>query len=430
VVASESTVDSRLPTSSSLRRGLTWASLGLLAVKVRGLLVAALIARAFGLEAYGAWVFLVTAVTYVSGLATLSLPAALVRFFPSDPSVRKVAGIVLTLTSALAAVLALPLLALSPAVAERFLGREESTGFVVAAVLLIPPSTVRLVLQDWYRGQGQMRGYAVTQTVLPALEVAAIAAVGLLGGTAPMAMGAFCAAAWLSLPLAVRRAGIPWVPTVKKEGAAHLRPYLRYAVPLVPTAIAVQIASNGDRLILGALLDPAALGLYSAAYALASLILLPMNPLHAAVFPRMAHAIGSGSPERARGEGRRALAIFAVFAVLMLAALVPFCDAVLRLILGARVEGTRPLVTTLGIGLTLFGLQRLHSLRLCLGETTVSLAAATVAAAVLNVALNLALVPRLGIVGAAHATLWAYAAALVLTVALVRQERTSASLGG
>jgi len=316
VVARESTVDSRQLTGqsagpepvASLRRGLTWASLGLLAVKMRGLLVAALVARTFGLEAYGAWVFLVTALTYVSGLATLSLPAALVRFFPSDPSVRKAAGIVLTLTSALAVVLTLPLLALSPAVAERFLGRAGSTGFVVAAVLLIPPSTVRLVLQDWYRGQGQMRGYAVTQMVLPALEVAAVAVVGLLGGTAPMAMAAFCITAWLSLPLAVRRVGIPWVATSKQEAATLLRPYLRYAVPLVPTAIAVQIASNGDRLILGALLDPAALGLYSAAYALASLILLPMNPLHAAVFPRMARAVGQGRrrvpAEREGGRSR------------------------------------------------------------------------------------------------------------------------------
>src|ERR1043166_8449717 len=62
---------------------------------------------------------------------------------------------------------------------------------------------------------------------------------------------------------------------------------LRYALPLLPAGLSVWMLDRGDRLVIGYYLGPKWIGIYSANYALASLLIMLQTPLQMTLFPKV-----------------------------------------------------------------------------------------------------------------------------------------------
>ncbi|BCJ40221.1 hypothetical protein GCM10010168_30790 [Actinoplanes ianthinogenes] len=195
---------------------------------------------------------------------------------------------------------------------------------------------------------------------------------------------------------------------------------LRFALPLVPAEMSTFLLNTSDRLIIGAQLSAEAVARYQVAYNVASMPMLLLSILNTAWMPRFFGIADETERRTAVAAGRDALyrlmvpvlAGFAFGAPLVAHLWAPASyhteqlSFVMALVLLAAVPFTAQLAVVQALTAQ--------------GRTVVT-AAATIAAAVLNVLLNLLFVPIWGLAGAAGATLIAYASLFLILILFSRR---------
>ncbi|WP_433374058.1 lipopolysaccharide biosynthesis protein [Actinoplanes sp. CA-142083] len=197
---------------------------------------------------------------------------------------------------------------------------------------------------------------------------------------------------------------------------------LRFALPLVPAALSTFVLSVSDRLIVEAQLGSEAVARYQVAYNVASMPMLLLSVLNSAWMPRF-----FGIADESERRGVLASSRDALYR-LMLPVVVGFaCGAPLVLRVWAP-SSYHPsqlhfVVCIVLITAIPYAGQLAVTRTLMADGRTGASAVATLLAAVLNVGLNLALVPRFGLEGCAFATLAAY---VFLYVALEAIGRSAA----
>ncbi len=194
---------------------------------------------------------------------------------------------------------------------------------------------------------------------------------------------------------------------------------IRTGLPLAATALLIEIYVRLDQVMLEFLYSTETVGLYSAAARLTSLAQLPANVAFGAFFPAIAAVLGSMDLMRERG---RMLARVLLPVGLVIAAAGPWLarDAIV-FVNGAAYASAGPalgwlLVTsgmihanmTIGIPLMAWDLQTPYMWTVLAG-------------AVVNVVLNVFLIPPFGMVGAGAATLAAQTTVFVLICRLYRR---------
>jgi O-antigen/teichoic acid export membrane protein len=204
---------------------------------------------------------------------------------------------------------------------------------------------------------------------------------------------------------------------------------LRFALPLVPAALSTFVLSVSDRLIVEAQLGAEAVARYQVAYNVASMPMLLLSVLSSAWMPRFFGLSDEAERRRVLASSRDALyrlmlpvvAGLACGAPLVLRVWAPssYHPATLHFVVCLVLITAIPYAGQLAVTRTL----------MAAGRTGVS-ALATLAAAVANVGLNLALVPRFGLEGCAFATLVAYALLYVLLEMVGRRARVPRSPRG
>jgi O-antigen/teichoic acid export membrane protein len=187
-----------------------------------------------------------------------------------------------------------------------------------------------------------------------------------------------------------------------------LRQALSYALPLLPAGLSIWMLDRGDRLVIGSYLGPKAVGIYSANYAVASLLMLFQAPLQMTLLPKVS-ALWQQNRESALRYISVSNKVFLTFAIPFVVGL-PFVSGRLLSRFGSEeIGGAGGMLTFLiTAGVLLWGVSIMQCQIFYGAKRTVAVAVVTVSAAVLNLGLNLLLVPVWGIQGSALSTLACY----------------------
>ena len=162
------------------------------------------------------------------------------------------------------------------------------------------------------------------------------------------------------------------------------------------------------------MLGAEAVGIYSAAYAVCSIPLFFVRPLSVQLLPRAAKLWDGGDRPAAGRLLKRSVKIYLLLSIPSTAGLTVLGPAVLAGLGGApNPAWTYPLMLSIGLGTTLFGLIWLGLHVLHLEEKTSTGVSLYLVGAIVNLALNFALLPRVGLVAAGIATAVAYGAVCV-----------------
>ena len=193
--------------------------------------------------------------------------------------------------------------------------------------------------------------------------------------------------------------------------SALLRDSLAFGLPRVPHAAAQQVMAVGDKFILAAFRPMAEVGTYSMGVSFGLTQKLFLSAFEYAWAPFYYAA--------ARESGAKAtFSTVTTYGIAALALLTAGLSAIARDLLDLMTRGVfveaAPVVALTAIGVFLQGVYLLTSIGLNLTRRTVYYPASTIAAAATNVALNYALIPKLGMIGAA----WANAAGYAVQAAL------------
>ncbi len=374
------------------------------------------IAKMAGDAGFGTINFAQSIVVYLGLVVTLGTNVLGVKHVAVDPRrAGAVVSSIVALRLALAAVLFVPYAALSFKLAS-----DLPTALIFLAVGATLFSQA-LNLEFAFLGLERPLALNAMRLTIPALYLAPLAAISPPGPRfwqirllkSPIKVGVLLAALRTLAPK--RERGTPAMD------AAYWRTSVREGVPIALSLFFIQVYYNFDTTVLGLTRRAEVIGWYSAAYRLVLVFLPAAAMLISAFAPEFARSYERGDKEAFR-RAHRAFSLCllglgaAAAAVLALGA-----QRIGGLLFGARFVGTPEALRYLSVSLLLiFALTAFNGPLPYVGREKAYMAT-HLCGALVNVAVNLLLTPRLGIPGAGTASICGNLAVLVASVAAYRR---------
>jgi O-antigen/teichoic acid export membrane protein len=176
------------------------------------------------------------------------------------------------------------------------------------------------------------------------------------------------------------------------------RPLAAYAWAVAVVDISWTAFAQVDALLIGGILTSEAVGLFQAPMRLLVFLSYPSAAIAVAVAPRLADASEPGAPAR---RLERACRVIVMMQALLVAPLVVWAEPIVSLVLGPGYSGSVPVLRAIAPYAFLLGLAPLVSTGLdYLGQARRRIPV-VVGALVVNLVIDLILIPRIGVVGGA-----------------------------
>lgn len=204
---------------------------------------------------------------------------------------------------------------------------------------------------------------------------------------------------------------------------ARLLRYARYGYPIAAGLILSLVLASTDRFLLAAFLDEAAVGAYHAGYTIANRTLdVLFIWLGAAGTPALIMALERGGAGRLRTAAREQGAIFILVGLPAAVGVALVATPLSQVLIGANLRGAVSQVTPwIALSALLSGLCSYYfGQAFVLSRRTALLLVTVGVPAIANVLLNLILIPRFGVLGAAWATAASFSIGLVASIILGR----------
>jgi len=201
-----------------------------------------------------------------------------------------------------------------------------------------------------------------------------------------------------------------------------LRRVVRYSVPTAATQASIVLDSKVDTILVGALMNPAAVAFYTLAAQVADIVVVPAESLGFTISPALGEQKAGDQPDRAARIYESSLEYVLLLYVPAAAGLVLVAEPAVLTIFGEPYAGAIPALQVFGGLVVARGVHKVTGDGLdFLGLARVRAVARGVAATA-NFGLNLLLIPIYGVVGAAVATVVTYSAYTAVNVFYIHRE--------
>lgn len=364
-----------------------------------------LIARLLGPEGRGQYAVAIAIAAIGAQLLSLGLQSANTYFVARErPLLERLASNSLALGAAVA-VLGLAsfgIFSLLPSASP------VPLGLTALAIASVPPTLLVLNLRHLLLGIGEVRPYNMIDLIAGVAGTVMTLTLALAGAATPASLMAVAiAVALIGVGVAVR--GLrphlgplprPSADLLRRSGAYGFRVYLAtgFALLMLKSDLLVIQFEDGSE----------SSGLYSIASSLADMLWILPSVVGAILFPRLTAL--SDSAQRWRLTLRTTAATLVAF-VPILAITALLAPIAIRIMFGSEFEPAAPSLRILCAAILFYGASSVFSQYLAARGFPWIVVGIWAAGFAINLALNLVLVPALGIEGAALASLAAYAAA-------------------
>jgi len=368
-----------------------------------------IITKSLGTYDYGLWAQINITVSLISPLALMGLSMSFVRFLSSETDKEKIREAVysilffVTVSGLLASFL---LYMFAEPLATFGFKESEATYFIQAGSLLILLNVIEPITLFYFRVFRQIKKFSYFTLVeafgkLLFILVLLKMGYGLLGVIAAILLiqGAIILIAFLTI---ISQIGFV-IPRF-----TYLREYLQFSLPLTPNTLVRWVTESSDRYLVTYFLGLNSVGIYSAACSFGSLIQLFVSPLQLILLPELSKLYDENNIDEVIIYMSHSLRYFllitlpAVFGLSALAKPLLSIFTTQDFLSGWLVI---PIITLSGL---LAGIVQIFVNTLLIVKKTEIPTYINFAAAILNVLINLFLIPLIGIVGAAISTLIAY----------------------
>ncbi len=407
-------------TAGALRRLVSDSAaygLGGTANQAVAILLVPIYARVLGPSGTGIIAIVNTTLSLALMVASLALPQAFFRWYLQESEDDQQRAHVLATTMAVRLVASVAGALIMVALVIPLVYLLYGDGSLLPIFLLIGPilffDSVLQIPLSFLRAQRRPRSYVlitITRASLGSLLIVVLVVVARLGIAGVVIGSAIAAAVAAGVALvSLRREGLL---RLNWDGAL-VRSMLLFSLPLVPAAAAGWTLNLSDRYILQAFTDAASVGVYSTGYTVGlvinALAVQPFTLSWSAAYWEM------GNRDGAPLLFSRVMTAFAAAAGFLALGLSALGTDAVRILLGRPFEAARYVVPFSAFAYVIYGLYAISSTGLNLTAQTRWLPLTMGIAAVTSVILSFALIPVIGVLGAAVATLVSYGVLAILT---------------
>ena len=190
-----------------------------------------------------------------------------------------------------------------------------------------------------------------------------------------------------------------------------LKKVIKFSLPFLPAGIFTMIMELSDRYLLEWLTDTATVGLYSAGKKLGMLGLVAVMGFNMGWTP---YFLKRGKEPGARIEFAKVTTLFLGFLGFIIMIIILWTPEIMRLpigektLIGSEFWSCEPVVSAILIGYFFFGTYVIQLPGIFLKEITNWIPIFRVIGATVNIALNILLIPKYGVIGSAWATVFAF----------------------
>lgn len=293
---------------------------------------------------------------------------------------------------------------------------------LAAGLAGVPARSLVKLAQERYRAAGEVgkaAGLDIAVTIGGLLIGVGFALAG-WGGAAPL-LGIGLA------PLAALPFVLPGELRQARGGGferARVRGYAMYGYPIAASLALTVVLASTDRFLLAAFMDEAAVGAYHAGYSIANRTLdVLFLWLGSAGQPALIMALERGGLDRLKTAAREQLSTFLLIGLPAAAGVALVARPLAEVLIGEELRVAAASITPwIALSALLYGLTAYYfGQAFTLGKKTKHLLVAMAIPAGMNVVLNLILVPRFGLMGAAWATAASFGLGLLATQMIGRR---------
>lgn len=200
------------------------------------------------------------------------------------------------------------------------------------------------------------------------------------------------------------------VPRFNLFSVPLFKEMLVFGIPMVGYELSTVILSMGDRYLIQNILGAEMLGIYSAAYNLCDYIkAILLVSLVAAAQPMYMRLWAEKGPAETIEFLRRFMHIYLLAAALVIAGVASIGQELLVFLASEKYRGGAAIIPFVMVGMALHAVVVIVGAGLYIDKRSKTVMVLIIGAAALNIVLNLLLLPRLGLMGAALANLFSFA---------------------
>ena len=308
------------------------------------------------------------------------------------------------------------------------LARERFTDPLLLRCLLLAAALVLLrtlqsLLQSLLRNEGRSRLHSAFEVATKLLTLGALVVL-LVGGrrTALATLIALCLSESVVVVIQLSMLARRNLLAPRAVDWRLIRTSMAFGAPLIAYELSSLVLDSGDRFFVLHYLGGISLGFYSAAYNISAYLQdTVMTPLNLAIFPIYMRLWNESGREATQEFLSQALSWFVVAAI-PISLLSMLCSRdLIALLASSRFAEAHRLLPILVPGLMLYATHIFLNVGLILEKRTTLMAMLVFASAVTNLLLNVVLLPRIGLTGAAWATVLSYLL-LIVSLAVVNRR--------
>ncbi|HEX2329275.1 MAG TPA: oligosaccharide flippase family protein [Candidatus Angelobacter sp.] len=393
---------------------------GRVAVMMLGFISFPLFTRVFSVAEYGAMSLILNTVALLTVLSKFGFQHAVQRYYPdyaNSPDPKALPRYYSTLffgTGFIALTLCAVFLISVPFGVPGYLG-ITAYGALTLALALVVVRSLRSMQMNLMQMENKTRLFNGMDVLTKALVIAAICLLLFLWKKSIFSF-------FLGTVIVETAVLLQYMPYLSKRQLLSIQLFspeffhsaVMFAFPLMTAEISWVVLDSGDRFFVQHYLGAQSLGFYSAAYGIATYLQdVMMAPLQLALFPICMKLWTNKGKAETQEFLSRSLDHFAMVAVGVVCAFMVTSRDVIVLLASKKFQQAHSLLPYLVIGLVLSAVTIYFRPGLLIHKKAGKIATATFGACLLNVAMNIILLPRIGLLGAAIATTVSYGAIVV-----------------
>jgi O-antigen/teichoic acid export membrane protein len=399
---------------------IAWVAASYLAIPLVGLITLPALTKNYTVEIYGVWMQATFTVFLLLYVLNLCLGYAEVRFLAAEDDAkrrRNALGAMLwpILTVSCLSVIISLLLKQNLSI---LLFASPAYAYLIPLIFLWASIEAIFSFFIFYMmARRRIKRLSIIQMVLTALKMLVIITVAAAGYDLSWIIGCTIAGETVITAvifgMIVREIGWP-VPTL-----TGLRTYLVFSAPLILNLILFWVTSYGNRYFIAHMLRVSQAGIYSASYTIVALMSLFYSPIQVVLFPAISRLWEQKEVSRVRNYMEYSNKLFLTLAIPGAAGLYIVSQPLLGILTTADYMAGAGLVLLISIGAIMLGLYSINVYVILAIRQTKWLLPVIAIAAVANAGLNLFLIPKIGILGAAVSEIVCYfilAAAILVWV--------------
>jgi O-antigen/teichoic acid export membrane protein len=388
---------------------VTWQGVSQVLMSLTGLAVLPALTKSYSSEVYGIWAQITVTSSILSVILTLQFGVSMIRFLAAEEDRDK-------RRRAFGTMLWPILILICIAVALSFLLRNSLSVFIFAdneyayfvplAFLLASMESLFVFLLAYLRARQKIKRLAIIRlafSITRMLVIVALAAVGYGFGwliASLIALEALFVA--MVFAMVVRDTGFPQLSFV------GLKSYLAFSAPQIPSTALRWIVESSDRYFITHLLSITQTGIYTASYILGSLINFLQWPIGFVLYPTVSKLWEQNEMPRVKNYFQYSMKLLLTMAIPAAGGLYILSQPLLGLLTTSDYLVGGTLVLLVALGVIFEGVLNMNIYIIYLVKKTVWLPVISFGGAAINAGINIILIPRVGIMGAAISTIVSY----------------------